>query len=84
MRGNTSQLIRRLVMKLLAPEKAPKPNDPQVQQKLSVWLHEFDQQIIVRFNEELTKHQCLCGAKLSVIDIIVYCEIYQVLKMYKR
>ena len=49
-RGNTSQLIRRLVMRVLKPESAPKKDDPKVQERLQIWQHEFEEQIIVKFN----------------------------------
>ena len=38
----------------------------------------------MRFNEELQKYQYLTGPKMTVIDIIAYCEINQVLAMYQR
>ena len=83
-RGNTSQLIRRLVMRVLKPDKAPRKDDPKVQERLQLWLHEFEEQIIVKFNEELKKYEYLTGPEFSVIDIIVYCELKQVLTMYER
>lgn len=42
-RGNTSQLIRRLAMKVLSPEKAPSPQDPKTKERLEFWLREFDE-----------------------------------------
>ena len=47
-------------------------------------IHEFEEQIIVKFNAELDKYEYLTGAEFSVIDIMVYCEINQVLAMYER
>ena len=41
MRANTSQLISRLALKKLDPEKAPNARDPSVKQKVEVRLHEF-------------------------------------------
>ena len=49
-----------------------------------MWLHEFDEQLIRKLNDELEKYKYLTGNKMSVVDIIVYCEIHQVLKMYGR
>ena len=84
MRGNTSQLIRRLAMKILNPEKAPNPNDPKAKERLQTWLYEFDSQLLEKLNLELNKYEYLTGPKLSVIDIVVHQEIYQVLHMYDR
>ena len=50
-RGNTSQLIRRLAMRLLNPEKAPKAGDAKAQERLDLWLHELDDQLLVKLNE---------------------------------
>ena len=84
MRGNTSQLIRRLAMKKLNPQKAPNPNDPKAKERLQTWLYEFDQQLLEKLNIELNKYEYLTGPKISVIDIVVHQEIMQVLAMYDR
>ena len=39
---------------------------------------------MVKMNKQLTTCKMLTGDKLSVVDFIVYCEIYQVLAMYER
>ena len=86
MRGNTSQLIRRLAMKILNPDKAPNPNDPKAKERLQTWIYEFDSQLLEKLNLELSKpnNEYLTGAKVSVIDIVVHQEIHQVLAMYDR
>ena len=71
-------------MKVLSPEKAPSPQDPKTKEKLDFWLREFDEQLMVKMNKQLTQCKMLTGEHLSVVDFIVYCEIYQVLAMYER
>ena len=71
-------------MRVLKPDSAPKKDDPKVKERLDLWLHEFEDQIIVKFNIELKKHEFLTGPEFSVIDIIVFCEIQQVVLMYER
>ena len=39
---------------------------------------------MVKMNSQLTQCKMLAGENLSVVDFIVYCEIYQVLAMYER
>ena len=63
-------------MKVLSPEKAPSPQDPKTKEKLEFWLREFDEQLMVKMNKQLTANKMLTGEKLSVVDFIVYCEIY--------
>ena len=70
-------------MKVLS-SNPPNYQDFKVQEKLRVWLHEFDEQLIRKLNGELEKYKYLTGNQMSVVDIIVYCEIHQVLKMYGR
>lgn len=50
-RGNTSQLIRRLAMRLLKPEQAPKAGDAKAQEKLDIWLHELENELLVKIND---------------------------------
>ena len=52
-RGNTSQLIRRLVQRVLKPGSLPDKDHPEVKKKLQVLLHAFEDQIIVKFDKEL-------------------------------
>ena len=78
MRSNTSQLIGRLAKKVVS-DNPPNYQDSKVKEKLRVWLHEFDEQLISKLNDELNKYKYLTGSQMSVVDIIVYCEIYQVL-----
>lgn len=47
-------------------------------------LHEFEEQIITKFEKELGKYEWIAGPKMSIIDIIVYCELHQVIAMYER
>ena len=37
-----------------------------------------------KLNQQLDQSEWLTGDKLSVVDFILYCEIYQVLAMYER
>ena len=83
-RGNTSQLIRRLAMRLLNPEKAPKQGDAKAQERLELWLHELDEQLLEKLNDQLQSSKYLTGNAISVVDFIFYCEINQVRMMYDR
>ena len=71
-------------MKVLSPDKAPNAQDPKAREKLDFWLREFDEQLMVKLNDQLSNNKMLTGENLSVVDFIVYCEIYQVLAMYER
>ena len=86
MRGCTSQLIARLALKVLDPEKAPKSDNPKVLEKLKLRFVEFEKQRLTKLNEQLgqANHRYLTGDKQSVVDIILYCEIFEVLTLYGR
>lgn len=50
-RGNTSQLIRRLGIRVLKPEEAPKPGDTKVQEKLNLLITELEEQLLTKIND---------------------------------
>jgi len=79
-------LIKRIVLRKTDPEKVKDPNSPEAKNLLDIWWHEFNEKLVDKFNKELLKpgHTYLTGSEISVIDIIVYCEIFQVLAMYNH
>ena len=84
MRGNTSQLIRRLALKVLDPSSAPDTSNPEVKKKVEIRMAEFEQKRLTKLGELLDQHKYLTGNAVSFVDIVVYCEVYQVLSMYNR
>ena len=84
MRGNTSQLIRRLALKVLDPQNAPDASNADVKRKVEMRMAEFEQKRLTKLGELLDQHKNLTGDQVSFIDIVVYCEINQVLAMYDR
>lgn len=75
-RANTSQLIRRQATKVLAPERAPKPDDQNAQNRLKEFMFVFLDNLLKQLNAELEKYKYMTGPELSILDIILYCEIF--------
>ena len=85
MRGNTSQLIRRLALKVLDPENAPDTSNADVKRKVEVRMAEFEKKRLSKLGELLKDDQkYLTGSQMSFVDIVIYCEVNQVLAMYDR
>ena len=83
-RGITSQLIRRLALRVLSPERAPKPTDSRAQEKLTEMMYIFESQLLPRLDQEISgSNKFLTGPKMSVVDIIIYCEVSQIFCMYR-
>ena len=83
-RGNTSQLIKRRAMFVIKPEQAPKPNDQKAKERLDLWLHELEKELLEKINAQLQKHKYMAGEGLSIVDFIFFCELNQVKLMYDR
>ena len=49
-RGNTSQLIKRRAMFIIKPESAPKPGDAKARERLELWLHELEKELLEKIN----------------------------------
>ena len=47
-------------------------------------MAEFEQKRLTKLGELLDQHKYLTGNAVSFVDIVVYCEVYQVLSMYNR
>lgn len=83
-RGNTSQLIRRLGMRVLKPDEALNPIDPKVKEKLGGLFAEFEHFLLDRINEQLKTSKYLTGESMSWVDFCYYIELSQVREMYDR
>ena len=80
MRANTSQLIARLGIMVIKPDKQ-RPKDWET--KLRLNIAEFRDHLLKKLDERVGKTQAyLTGADMTAIDVITYCEIKQVLDMY--
>ena len=49
-RGNTSQLIKRRAMFVIKSEQAPKANDQKTKERLDLWLHELEKELLEKIN----------------------------------
>ena len=47
-------------------------------------MAEFEQKRLTKLGELLQQHKYLTGDQISFVDIVVYCEVFQVLTMYDR
>jgi len=82
-----SRTIRRLTSKLIQAVVNPKVHggkrkldDARIEQHLT----EFFDIILQKINDYLTESGYLTGPMISVVDIMVYCEIQTICVMYKR
>ena len=75
MRRVSSKLIRAIVRPLVF-ETDPKSVKDE--------LKEFFDQILSRLEEKLITLKYLTGEKMTFIDVMVYCEIRTVMRLYKR
>ena len=79
MRRNTSILIR----KILNPRKGNHKESMAIEH-LNEDLDEFMEMILPKINSKLTKTTYVTGPKITIIDIMIYCDIQTILKLYKR
>ena len=47
-------------------------------------LDEFFDIILLKCNQRLSKTKYMTGNKITIIDIMIYCEIQTILKLYQR
>ena len=47
-------------------------------------LDEFMEMILPKINSKLEKTAYVTGQKLTIIDVMIYCDIQTVLKLYRR
>ena len=74
MRRTTSKLIRQI----LNPRKDNKGGAATPSEDLD----EFFNIILLKVNQKLVEHKYITGKKITIIDIMIYCEIQTVLKLY--
>ena len=78
MRRNTSKLIRTKVNpKVFQQQSAKKGNDEEE-------LTEFFDTILKILEDKLATQRFLCGDSISIIDIMFYCEVVTILKLYNK
>ena len=78
MRRRTVTLIRVIVNEKVLEKKSKKVVD------VNDDLQEFFDQILNKLEEKLSRQKYLTGEKLTIIDIMFYCEIVTILKMYNK
>ena len=74
MRRTTSKLIRQI----LNPRKDCKAGAATPSEDLD----EFFNIILLKVNQKLANSKYITGKKITIIDIMIYCEIQTVLKLY--
>lgn len=79
--------IRRVTGKLIQAVANPKvfgqkrrTDDKRIQQ----YLNEFFDLILTKVDAYLVKGGYITGPKISIVDIMIFCEIETICKMYKR
>ena len=78
MRKTTSKLIRSIVNPKVFNQNSKKQAD------IDDELNEFFDPILGKLEETLVRKKYLTGEKITVIDIMFYCEIVTILKLYSR
>ena len=78
MRKTTAKLIRVIVNPKVFKQTSKKT--PDIDDELT----EFFEPILGKLEEQLVRKTFLTGEKMTVIDIMFYCEIVTILKLYNR
>ena len=78
MRKTTAKLIRVIVNPKVFKQTSKKA--PDIDDEIT----EFFEPILGKLEEQLVKKTYLTGEKMTVIDIMFYCEIVTILKLYHR
>ena len=78
MRKTTAKLIRSIVNPKVFNQNSKKQAD------IDDELNEFFDPILGKLEETLVRKKYLTGDKITVIDIMFYCEIVTILQLYDR
>ena len=76
--------MRRTSIKLIRMVVNPIVFDTDVKKITEEDMSEFFDHILSRLEEKLVELTYLTGEKMTIVDIMVYCEIKTILKLYKR
>ena len=82
--GWFQKIMRRVTSKLIRVVVNPKVFKQQTKKSPNVEddLKEFFEQILGKLEEKLAVQKYLTGEKITIIDIMFYCEIVTILKLY--
>lgn len=79
-RAKSSKLIRRAANLKLSPQRSEQnPEDPKLLREIGAL-----DQIYAELNETLSKSEFFTSSRVSVIDVLYFCEIYQLTKHYRE